>query len=197
MHFSALYYDDLSDYTYQKSILLHDELPQPKYQVYEEDKKSLEKAKRKFSKKSCGHCGQRVRNQKSRKRVICEGCTAVYYCSEKCKKKNREQHSSTCNTLMELQERLRINSAACEQHHSTDVLYVYIVKRGTTVTHRSILNFYSGCPSKPVGVLIDLKAGIPDSLSLSFEKKKDLNISKDLQKELFNLNISKVRPTGV
>ena len=123
---------DLTDFTYQKTVILHNTIKLLDQHSYNTKRELLQKVLRRYGSKKCACCGQKFR--KDATKFQCIVCNVAQYCSKKCKSNDSFQHKSFCETL-QLQEELYIKGSKCLTPTSVPyVLFLYIVKRGSSIT---------------------------------------------------------------
>ena len=101
---------DLTDFTYQKTVILHNKIKLLDQHLYNTKRELLQKVLRHYGTKKCACCGQKFR--KDATKFQCIVCNVAQYCSKKCKSNDSFQHKSFCETL-QLQEELYIKGSKC------------------------------------------------------------------------------------
>ena len=176
--------DDLTDFTYQKTAILHNEIKLLDEHSYKTKHELLQKALRRLGTKRCVCCRQKIRKEATK--FQCTVCNVAQYCSKKCRSNNTEEHKAFCETL-QLQEELYIKGAEYLTSNSEPlVLFLYIFKRGTSlITERVKLQiFYNEFPKKfcvKISFNNKRKFEIEDFMSVTVSVREDVKCKFEMK----------------
>ena len=84
--------EDLTDFTYQKTVILHNKIKILDRHSYNTKNELLQKVLRRYGTKKCACCGQKFRKDDTK--FQCIVCNVVQYCSKKCRSNDSFQHKS-------------------------------------------------------------------------------------------------------